>query len=96
MKPAGSIISSAKDSGKNKQQQQGSETKRENSGVDKNDDDKSNRGSKMATDDYVNPDQTNNTLAGVGAEQIKLEQQKNLENKNKLWMDFDDFFVCFK
>ena len=50
----------------------------------------------MATDDYVNPDQTNNTLAGVGAEQIKLEQQKNLENKNKLWMDFDDFFVCFK
>ncbi len=42
MKPAGSIISSAKDSGKNKQQQQGSETKRENSGVDKNDDDKSN------------------------------------------------------
>ena len=21
---------------------------------------------------------------------------KNPENKNKLWMDFEDFFVCFK
>jgi hypothetical protein len=30
------------------------------------------------------------------SEQAKLEQELKAEQKNKLWMDFDDFCVCFK
>ena len=89
------MISSAKDSGKNKASE--SKGQRVGSALEKNDEDiKSIRGgSKLANDDLADP---NNPNAGAGPD-AKLspnEQQKLQENKNKLWMDFDDFFVCFK
>jgi hypothetical protein len=90
------MISSAKDSGKNKASEM--KAQRAGSAMDKNDEDlKSIRGgSKLATDDLADNPNNPNTVAGPEPKLSLVEQQKLQENKSKLWMDFDDFFVCFK
>ena len=90
------MISSAKDSGKVK----ASEVKpqRTGSALEKNDneDTKSIRGgSKLATEDLPEPNNPNASNV-LEPKLSPHEQQKQQEAKTKLWMDFDDFFVCFK
>ena len=50
------------------------------------------RGSKLANDDLAD---SNNVAPGANEKQ-QSNETKSLENRNKLWMDFDDFFICFK
>lgn len=102
MKPPASIISSAKEStlvknkptesAKQQQQQQ-----RAGSAAEKNEDelkslrDNSRLGDKQ-TEELGEPNQTNQTNEATKP----AGEKQNNDAKNKLWMDFEDFFVCFK
>ena len=46
-------------------------------------------------DDEIKSAAPTENPAGL-SEQAKQEQELKDEQKNKLWMDFDDFAVCFK
>ena len=42
----------------------------------------------------------NHSANGIGLDQVEKsffqDQDTKLVDKSKLWMDFDDFFICFK